>query len=127
MLHRTALGSLERFIGVLLEHLNGKLPTWLSPVQVKVMSFTDKNIKAAEKLFEELKENGIRAEIDINSAPVQGKVRDAELMKIPHIIMIGDKEEATKTLAVRSENKVKFGVKKEDFLKDLLKEIKERK
>jgi threonyl-tRNA synthetase len=127
MLHRTVLGSLERFIGILLEHLNGRLPTWLSPVQVKVLSFTDKNIKAAEKLLDELKEEGIRCEIDINSAPVQGKVRDAEMQKIPYIIMIGDKEEAAKTLAVRHNEKVKFGVKKEDFLKDILSEIKERK
>jgi threonyl-tRNA synthetase len=127
MLHRTVFGSLERFIGVLLEHLNGRLPTWLSPVQVKVLSFTDKNIKAAEKLFNELKEEGIRCEIDINSAPVQGKVRDAEMQKIKYIIMIGDKEEEKKTLAVRSDGKVKFGIKKEDFLKDILEEIKERK
>jgi len=126
MLHRTVLGSLERFIGVLLEHTNGRLPTWLSPVQVKVMSFTDKNIKATEKLFHELKEAGIRAEIDINSAPVQGKVRDAEMQKIPYIIMIGDKEEAAKTLAVRKDGKVKFGVKKDSFIKELLEEIKER-
>lgn len=127
MLHRTVLGSLERFIGVLIEHLNGRLPTWLSPVQVKVMSFTDKNIKAAEKLFEDLKEAGIRCEIDVNSTPVQGKVRDAEMQKIPYIVMIGDKEEAAKTLAVRQNGKVKFGVKKEVFLKELLEEIKERK
>ncbi len=127
MLHRTVLGSLERFIGVLIEHLNGRLPTWLSPVQAKIMSFTDKNIKAAEKLFEELRENNIRCEIDINSSPVQGRVREAEMMKIPYIIMIGDKEEEKKTLAVRHEGKVKFGVKKEDFIKELLAEIKERK
>jgi len=127
MLHRTVLGSLERFIGVLLEQTNGRLPTWLSPIQVKVMSFTDKNIKEVEKLFEELKEAGIRCEIDINAAPVQGRVRDAEVQKIPYIIMIGDKEEKAKTLAVRKDGKVKFGVKKEDFISDLLKEIKERK
>jgi threonyl-tRNA synthetase len=127
MLHRVIYGALERFMGILLESTNGRLPTWLAPVQVKIMSFTDKNIKAAEKLFEELKEAGIRAEIDINSAPVQGKVRDAEMQKIPYIIMIGDKEEAAKTLAVRKDGKVKFGVKKEEFLNDLLAEIKERK
>jgi len=127
MLHRVIYGSLERFIGVMLESMNGRLPTWLAPVQVKVMSFTDKNIKAAEKLFAELRDAGIRCEIDINSAPVQGKVRDAEMQKIPYIIMIGDKEEAAKTLAVRSDGKVKFGVKKDDFLKQILEEIKERK
>ena len=127
MLHRTVFGSLERFIGVLLEHLNGRLPTWLSPVQVKVMSFTDKNIKSAEKLFNELKEAGIRCEIDINSAPVQGRIREAEIQKIPYIIMIGDKEEQAKTIAVRHNEKVKFGVKKDIFLEEILKEIKERK
>jgi len=127
MLHRVIYGALERFIAILLEHLNGRLPTWLSPVQVKVMSFTDKNIKSAEKLFEELREAGVRVELDIDSAPVQGRVRDAEMQKIPYIIMLGDKEEAAKTLAVRHDSKVKFGVKKDDFLKDLLSEIKERK
>ena len=127
MLHRVIYGSIERFMGVLLEHTNGRLPTWLAPVQVKVMSFTDKNIKAAEKLHAELKEAGIRVELNIDSAPVQGRVRDAELQKIPYIIMIGDKEEEKKTLAVRKDGKVKFGVKKEDFLKEILKEIKERK
>lgn len=127
MLHRVIYGSMERFIGILLEHTNGRLPTWLAPVQVKIMSFTDKNIKAAEKIHEEFKQLGVRCEIDINSAPVQGKVRDAEMQKIPYIIMIGDKEEAAKTLAVRSDGKVKFGVKKDDFLKQILEEIKERK
>jgi threonyl-tRNA synthetase len=127
MLHTVTYGSLERFMGVLLESLNGRLPTWLSPIQVKIMSFTDKNIKASEKLFNEFREAGVRVEIDINSAPVQGRVRDAEMQKIPYIIMIGDKEEAAKTLAVRKDGKVKFGVKQEDFLKDLLSEIKERK
>jgi threonyl-tRNA synthetase len=127
MLHRTVLGSLERFIGVLLEHTNGRLPTWLAPVQVKVMSFTDRNEKSAQKLFEELKEVGIRVELDIQNSPIQGRIREAELQKIGYIIMLGDKEEANKTLAVRKDSKVKFGVKKEAFIKEILEEIKERK
>jgi threonyl-tRNA synthetase len=127
MLHRVIYGAIERFLGILLEHTNGRLPTWLAPVQVKVLSFTERNEKASKKLFEELKEAGIRAELDIENGPVQGRVRGAEMQKIPVIIMIGDKEEQAKTLAVRKDSKVKFGVKKEDFLKDLLEEIKERK
>jgi threonyl-tRNA synthetase len=127
VLHRVIYGSLERFIGVLVEHLNGRFPTWLAPIQVKVLSFTERNEKAAKKLFDELKEAGIRCELDTENGPVQGRFRDAELQKIPIIIMIGDKEEAAKTLAVRRDGKVKFGVKKEDFLKELLEEIKERK
>lgn len=127
MLHRVIYGSLERFIGILLEHLNGRLPTWLSPIQVRVLSFTDKNIKSVEKLTEELREAGIRVESDINSAPVQGRVRDAEMQKIPYIIMIGDKEEDSKTIAVRKDGKVKFAVREEVFLKEILEEIKDRK
>ncbi len=127
VIHRSSIGCIERTMAYILEKSQGRLPTWLSPVQVKIMSFTDKNIKAAEKLFEELREAGIRCELDINSAPVQGRVRDAELQKINYIIMIGDKEEAAKTLAVRNNGKVKFGVKKEAFLKEILEEIKERK
>lgn len=126
VLHRVIYGSLERFIGVLLEHTNGRLPTWLSPIQVKVLSFTERNEKSAKKLFEELKEAGIRVELDTENGPVQGRVRDAELMKIPHILMIGDKEEAAKTIAVRKDGKVKFGVKKEDFIQKIIEEIKNR-
>jgi threonyl-tRNA synthetase len=127
MLHRVIYGAIERFMGILLEHTNGRLPTWLAPVQVKVLSFTDRNEKSARKLFEELKEAGIRVEIDVENGPVQGRVRDAEMQKIPYILMMGDKEEEAKTVAVRREGKVKFGIKKEDFLNDLLEEIKERK
>jgi len=125
MLHRVIYGSLERFIGVMLESLNGRLPTWLAPVQVKVLSFTDKNIKAAEKLLNELKETGIRCEIDINSAPIGGRIRNAELEKINHIIVLGDKEEKEGTLAVRRDGKIK-AMKKEDFIKELKKLIQER-
>jgi len=129
MIHRTVLGSLERFIGVLLEHLNGNLPTWLSPIQVRVISFTDRNKKAAEKIIAELKEKNIRVDGDLESSTVGDKVRNASLMKIPYIVTIGDKEEEAGTLAVkkRGEDKPKFGVKKDNFIADLLKEIEERK
>ena len=129
MIHRAIMGSLERFIGILLEHLNGNLPVWLSPIQVRVVSFTDRNRKACEKLLEELKEAGIRADADLESSTVNEKVYNAEMMKIPYVIVIGDKEEKAKTLAVRKrgDKKVKFGVKKDSFLKDVLEEIKDRK
>jgi len=125
MLHRTIYGSLERFIGILLEHTKGNLPTWLSPVQVKVLSFTDKNKKATENFCQKLREEGIRAELDIEDKTVASKVREAELMKIPYIIVIGDKEEKSKTLAVRYKGKVS-NKKADKFLEDLKKEIKER-
>jgi threonyl-tRNA synthetase len=129
MLHRVIYGSLERFIGVLLEHTNGNLPTWLSPIQVRVLSFTDRNEKAAQKVLEELKETGIRAEADFSSTTVQDKVRNAALMKVPYVITIGDKEEEKNTIALkrRGKDKPEFGIKLADFLKEITSEIKERK
>lgn len=126
MIHRAIYGSLERFIGVLLEHTNGRLPTWLAPVQVKVLSFTERNTKSAKKLCEELEEAGIRADADLENNTINEKVRNAELQKIPYIITIGDKEEKSKAIAVRRDGKVK-SMKKKTFLKNLLEEIKERK
>lgn len=123
MLHRVIYGSVERFIGVLLEHLNGNLPIWLSPLHVRVLSFTDRNIKAADTIFGELRDCGFRVDVDFSSSTVNEKVRNAEMMKIPYIIVIGDKEEENKTLAVRKRGeKPKFGVK----LEDLKNEIKEK-
>lgn len=130
MLHRVVFGSLERFIGVLLEHLNGNLPVWLSPVQARVISFTDRNVKAAEKTIGQLKKEipGIRIDSDITNDTVNNKVRKAELQKIPYIIVIGDKEEEKSTLAIRERGnaKPKFGIKLSDFAKDLKEKIEKR-
>lgn len=126
MLHRAIFGSLERFIGILLEHLNGNLPLWLSPRQVRVINFTDRNTKACEKFVKELKTQipQIRVDTDLRSETVQSKVRDAELLKINYIVVIGDKEEKAKTLAVRPRGtKPKFGIKPKKFLEDLKKEL----
>jgi len=128
VVHRAIFGSLERFIGVLLEHLNGNLPLWLSPRQVRVINFTDRNIKAAEKLVEELRAEipEIRVDSDFSSETVQSRIRDAELMKVNYTIVIGDKEEKAKTLAVRPRGKKpKFGIKKNTFIEDLKKELDE--
>lgn len=129
MLHRVIFGSIERFIGVLLEHLNGSLPTWLSPVQCRVISFTDRNEKAAEKILQKLKDEGIRADADFSSSTVNEKVRNSELMKVPYLITIGDKEEEKGTLAVKKrgeKEKPKFGVKLEDFVKEIKNQIEKR-
>jgi len=128
MLHRTVLGSFERFIGVLLEHTNGKLPTWLSPIQARVLSFTDRNIKAAKKTEEQLKESGIRVDSDLKSETIGNKVRNAELAKIPYIICIGDKEEKSKKLAVRERGNAKIkSMKIDKFIDNIKQEIAERK
>jgi len=127
MLHRTVLGGIERFYAILLEHTNGNLPVWLSPVQVRVLSFTDKNQKAAEKILEKLKSEGIRVDSDLRSTTVNEKVYDAEMMKIPYIIVMGDKEEGAGTVAVRKRGVKKIeSVKLEGFVDGLKKEIENR-
>jgi threonyl-tRNA synthetase len=128
ILHRTVLGALERFIGILLEHTNGNLPVWLSPVQIKVLSFTERNKKAVEKIVKLFEENGIRTEADLTDNTVEYKVREAEMQKVPYIIVIGDKEEEKNTLAVRRRGKKpEFGIKIDNFIKEIKEEIKERK
>jgi len=128
MLHRTIYGSLERFIGVLLEHTKGNLPTWLSPIQARVISFTNRNTKKTKEIAEQLKQEGIRVDTDLKDATVNTKVRDAEMLHIPYIIVIGDKEEKNNTLAVRERGKKpQFGVKLEAFIAKIRKEIEERK
>ncbi|MEM4703210.1 MAG: threonine--tRNA ligase [Candidatus Pacearchaeota archaeon] len=127
VIHRTIYGSLERFIGILTEHYKGQFPLWLSPTQVRVLSFTARNVKAAEKIFKLLKEN-FRVELDIRDESVPYKIREAELQKIPYIIVIGDKEEKNNTLAVRARGKnPEFGVKPKNFIERLKKEVEEKK
>lgn len=129
MLHRAIFGSLERFIGIMLEHTNGNLPVWLSPTQARVINFTERNLKVAEKIVKDLKEKipGLRIDTDFDNSTVQDKVRTAEIQRIPYIIVIGDKEEEKKTLAVRERGKKPvFGVKMEDFVKEIKEKIEKR-
>jgi len=110
----------------LLEKTQGRLPTWLAPVQIKVINFTDRNLKACEKLVEKLEKEKIRIETDFRSVKLPAKIKEAELMKIPYIAVIGDKEEKTKSVNVRKDGKRNV-VKEDEFVKDILKEIGERK
>lgn len=130
VIHRAIFGSLERFIGVLLEHLSGNLPLWLSPVQVRVINFTDRNSKACEKILKELEEEipGLRTDSDLRSTTVSDKIRDAEMQKIPYMIVIGDKEEESKTISVRArgDNKPKFKVKLNSLIEEIKEKIKKR-
>ncbi|HPD81854.1 MAG TPA: threonine--tRNA ligase [Candidatus Pacearchaeota archaeon] len=129
MLHRTLFGSLERFIGILLENTNGRLPTWLAPVQVRVLSFTDRNVKYAEQIVEKMKKNisSLRIETDFDQKTIQAKVKEAEEMKIPYIIVIGDKEEKEGIVAVRKggENIVEK-LDTDEFIFDLKMKIEKR-
>ncbi len=129
MLHRVIYGSLERFIGILLEHFNGRLPTWLAPVQVRILNFTDRNLKAAEKVYKKIKESipEVRIDYDFSQTTIPSKVKNAELMRVPYIIVIGDKEEKQKTLSIREKgNKKLKNLKLEEFISKIKKEIKER-
>lgn len=130
MLHRVIYGSLERFIGIILEHTNGRLPTWLAPNQVRVLSFTDRNETYGKKIVKQLAENvpGLRVDADFRSLPVPSKVREAELARIPYIIVVGDREEKDKSIAIRTrgDSKIKSS-KPEKFIEDLKEEIEERK
>ena len=126
VIHRAILGSLERFIGVLLEHLNGNLPLWLSPRQIRVVNFTDRNTKACEKLMKQLKEEipELRIDSDLRNDTVQSKIRDAEMLKVNYVIVLGDKEEHSNTLAVRARGeKPKFNIKTASFIKQLKEEM----
>lgn len=127
MLHRAIYGSVERFVGILLEHTNGNLPLWLSPRQVRVLSMTDKNNNYAKKIFDKLKDKGFRVELDISVESMGKKVRNAQLQKVNYMITIGNKEEGSKNIAVRDRSgKVEFGVDFEEFMKKLKKDIEER-
>ncbi len=124
MLHRVIYGSIERFIGVVTEHLNGHFPLWLSPVQVKVLTVTDRNIPFAAKIMDRLKDAGIRVELDDRTETIGKKVRDAQLEKVNYMVTIGDKEVEKKNLAVRSrDGKVVFGLAVEKFVVQLKGEI----
>ena len=125
IIHRVIYGSIERFIGILLEHTRGKLPLWLSPVQVRIINFTDKNNKACESLLNKLKELNIRADIDLNSEPLQGKIKQAEVEKVPYIVVIGNREEKSGDLAVRKNGKV-TQINKDEFIGMVGKEIDRR-
>lgn len=126
MVHRALYGSLERFIGMLLENFSGNLPLWISPNQVKIVTVTDKNNKFAEEIFNKLNKENIQVEFDKRSETINKKVRDAQLQKFNYILTIGDKEEENKTLAVRSKGQVKFNINPEDFINELKEKIKTR-
>jgi len=101
MIHRALLGSLERFFGVLIENYGGFFPLWLAPVQAIVLTITDKNMPYGEEIFKQMKSKGIRVEIDRRSVGVGKKIRDAEVRKIPYIIIVGDNEEKEKNITYR--------------------------
>ena len=109
MLHRAILGSMERFIGILIENHAGALPTWLSPTQVVVLNITDKFAEYAESVVKKLRDAGIRADIDLRNEKVNFKIREHTLQKVPYLLIVGQKEQETQQVAVRSRKGEDFG------------------
>ncbi|MBI2022608.1 threonine--tRNA ligase [Candidatus Daviesbacteria bacterium] len=126
-IHRVIYGSLERFIGILIEHFAGSFPVWLSPIQVKIIPIADRHNDYAQKVLEQLIDANIRAEIDERSEKMQAKIRDAQLEKIPYMLIIGDKEVEDKKISIRtksgeSENLIEL----KSFVEDLKQIIAEK-
>ena len=101
MIHRALMGSYERFIGILLEHFAGELPLWLAPVQAIVLPIADRHAEFAATVLAELTAAGVRAELDERTESVGRKIRDAELRKIPYMLVVGDREAETGEVSVR--------------------------
>ncbi|HVP24061.1 MAG TPA: threonine--tRNA ligase [Conexivisphaerales archaeon] len=126
VIHRVIYGSLERFIGIITEHFQGKFPVWISPLQVRVITVSDDNAEYAKKVFGLLQEGGIRADADLASGTVGAKIRQAQLEKLPYMLVIGKKEQDSGTVSVRSrDGQVRYGVKAEDFLNEVRQKVKE--
>jgi threonyl-tRNA synthetase len=124
MLHRAILGSLERFIGILIENYAGKFPLWLSPVQVVVTTITNEFDDYARKIYELLRSSKIRAKIDLDSQKISYKIREHSLMKVPYIIAIGKKEFETNSISVRKLGEdSQINLSPEDFLRKIQQEI----
>ena len=127
MIHRAIFGSIERFIGILIEHFAGKFPVWLSPVQVKVLTITDRTKKYAESVCEMLKERGIRVELDARNEKIGYKIREAKLEKVPYVLVVGDKEAEDGTVNVNKRGvEEKTTVRAEDFAELVVREDAEK-
>jgi threonyl-tRNA synthetase len=127
IIHRAPLGTHERFIGFLLEHYAGKFPAWLAPLQVKILPISDKFMDYAKDVLQKLKKADIRAEIDDRNEKIGKKIRDTELMKVPYMLVVGEKEMNENKVAIRRQGKGDLGAKHvEEFLIDIVKEVKER-
>ena len=127
MIHRAPLGSLERFLAILIENYAGNFPTWLSPVQAKILPITDRNLKYSERVLTKLKESGIRVELDDRQETLQAKIRLAQTEKVAYMLIIGDREQKNGEVAVRERSGKDRGPQKLDkFIQDITLEIKNK-
>ena len=127
MIHRALMGSVERFFGVLIEHYAGAFPLWLAPVQVQIIPISEKHHQYAGEILNVIRKSGIRAETDLRNEKVGYKIREAEVNKIPYMVILGDQEEENQTLSVRQKGKGDLGKYKiDDFLRQLDEQIKSK-
>ncbi|MEI8052738.1 MAG: threonine--tRNA ligase [Bacteroidota bacterium] len=127
IIHRAPLGTHERFIGFLLEHYAGKFPVWLAPLQVKILPISDKFMDYANKVLKTMKKAGVRAEIDDRNEKIGKKIRDTELMKVPYMLVIGEKEMNEEKISIRRQGKGDLGAKDlHEFVSEISEEISER-
>ena len=126
MIHRVVFGSIERFIGILIEHYAGKFPVWLAPVQVKILPISEKFSEYSKGILGKFKEYGIRCEMDERDEKIGYKIREAQLEKVPYMIVLGQKEEESNTLSLRSRDNGDIGTMNfEEVIQLIKKEIEE--
>ena len=124
MIHRVIYGAIERFIAILTEHFAGAFPAWLAPVQVKVLPVTEKHTDYARQVYDKLFDNDIRVEIDARSEKIGFKIREAQLEKVPYMLIVGEKEELAGTVSVRCRKRGDLGPREfNDFYASLKDEI----
>ena len=122
LIHRALFGSFERFIGIITEHFAGAFPVWLAPVQVKVLPISDSQKEYAEKIVEKLSKEGLRVEIDDRQEKIGYKIREAQLQKVPYMLILGEKEVESKSVGVRSRKDGDIGAMEADEFVNKIKE-----
>ena len=128
MIHAAIMGAIERFLSILIEHYAGAFPLWLSPVQIAVIPISEKQNEYAEKIYEQFKNKGFRLTLNLGNETLGKKIREAETQKVPYVIIVGDKEVKTKTIAVRQRGKGDIGqTKLNKFIDKIKKEVEEKK
>lgn len=126
MVHRVVFGSIERFIGILIEHFAGKFPVWLAPVQAKILPITDRQEAYAKELYAKMKAAGIRVEVDDRNEKIGYKIREAQMEKVPYMLVIGDKETEAGQVAIRRRDGEQFVLPADEFIATILKENEEK-
>jgi threonyl-tRNA synthetase len=127
MLHRAIVGSMERFIGILVEHYAGLMPLWLSPIQVVVLNISDAHISYSEEVVQIFKKSEIRCDSDLRNEKITYKIREHSIQKVPYLIVIGDREVENRQVTVRTQKGEDLGsMLIDDFIKNLSKDIKSK-